>query len=259
MDNRKPVSLLKLLMKESVVIWLAIFIPVFGFAQNTHLASAAPNTDTNLAQKKPLELKERRVLPLFGEVSKTSEQIDEEIRFLSECDKSFTSRAEASSFFTARAWEYLQEGSLDTACYRFNLAHLLNDKNVETYWGLGVISYQRENWVDAKRMLSRGIGLQGENVPLLVDLSTVDLKLYAITSRKEELDEAAALLNRATAIDSSYALGQYNLALLHYNLNDLDKSWEHLHKGRALDFNQMNLDFVELLKAKKPDPQGFFK
>ena len=259
MDNRKPVSLFKLLMKESVVIWLAILIPVFGFAQNTQLASAAPNTDTNTAQKRPLELKERRVLPLFGEVGKTSQQIDEEIRFLSECDKSFANRAEASSFFTARAWEYLQEGSLDTACYRFNLAHLLNDKNVEAYWGLGVISYQRENWVDAKRMLNRGIGLQGENVPLLVDLSTVDLKLYAITNRKEELDEAQDLLQRATAIDSTYALGQYNLALLHYNRDELDQSWEHLHKGRLLDFSQMNLDFVELLKAKKPDPQGFFK
>lgn len=246
-------------MKESVVIWLAILIPVFGLAQNTHLASAGPNTDTNVAQKKPLELKERRILPLFGEVSKTSDQIDEEIKFLSECDKSFTSRTEASSFFAARAWEYLQEGSLDTACYRFNLAHLLNDKNVEVYWGLGVVSYQRENWVDAKRMLSRGISIQGNNVPLLVDLSTVDLKLYAITSRKEELDEAAELLKHATALDSTYALGQYNLALLHYNLNELDKSWEHLHKGRVLDFTQMNLDFVELLKAKLPDPQGFFK
>jgi tetratricopeptide (TPR) repeat protein len=237
-------------MKESVVIWLAIMIPVLGLAQNTHLASAGPSTDTNVAPKRPLDLKERRILPLFGEVSKTSEQIDEEIRFLSECDKSFSSRAEASSFFATRAWEYLQEGSLDTACYRFNLAHLLNDKNVEAYWGLGVISYQRENWVDAKRMLSKGVSLAGNNVPLLVDLSTVELKLYAITSRKEE---------HATSIDSTYALGQYNLALLHYNLDELDKSWDHLHKGRTLDFSQLNLDFVQLLKAKMPDPQGFFK
>ncbi|MCF0072381.1 hypothetical protein LZD49_18005 [Dyadobacter sp. CY261] len=246
-------------MKESVVIWLAILIPVMGFAQNTHLASAGTSTDTNVATKKPLDLKERRVLPLFGEVSKTSEQIDEEIKFLSECDKSFSNRAEASSFFAARAWEYLQEGSLDTACYRFNLAQLLNDKNVETYWGLGVVSYQRENWVDAKRMLSKGVSLQADNVPLLVDLSTVELKLYAISSREEELDEAAELLKRAVSIDSTYALGQYNLALLHYNLNELDKSWDHLHKGRTLDFSQLNLDFVELLKAKMPDPHGFFK
>lgn len=246
-------------MKDSFVIWLALLFPVLSFAQETHLASAGPSSDTNVASKRPLELKERRILPLFGELSKTSVQIDEEIHFLSECDKSFSSRTEASSFFAARAWEYLQEGSLDTACYRFNLANLLNDKNVDSYWGLGVVSYQRENWVDAKRMLSRGVDLQGDNVALLVDLSTVDMKLYAITNRQEELDEAGNLLKQATSIDSTYALGQYNLALLHYNRNELDKSWEHLHKGRNLDFGQLNIQFVELLKAKMPDPLGFFK
>ena len=246
-------------MKDSFVIWLALLLPGLGFAQENHLASALPSSDTNVTSKKPLDLKERRVLPLFGELSKTSVQIDEEIHFLSECDKSFSSRTEASSFFTARAWEYLQEGALDTACYRFNLASLLNDKNVEAYWGLGVVSYQRENWVDAKRMLSKGVNLQGNNVALLVDLSTVDLKLYALNNSKEELDEAANLLKQATEIDSTYALGQYNLALLYYNKDELDKSWDHLHKGRMLDFSQMNIQFVELLKAKMPDPLGFFK
>ena len=258
MDNRKPVLYLSF-MKDYFVIWLALFIPVAGFAQGTHLASAGSGSDTNVASKKPLELKERRVLPLFGEISKTSVQIDEEIKFLSECDKSFSSRAEASSFFTARAWEYLQEGALDTACYRFNLANLLNDKNVEPYWGLGVVSYQKQNWADAKRMLSRGIELQADNVPLLVDLSTVDLKLYALTNRKEELDEADAILKHATGLDSTYALGQYNLALLHYNKDEADLAWEALHKGRLLDFSQINFEFIELLKAKKPDPVGFFK
>ncbi|WP_254413018.1 tetratricopeptide repeat protein [Dyadobacter diqingensis] len=246
-------------MKESVVIWFALLIPALGLAQEKHLASAAPMSDTNISQRRPLELKEKRVLPLFGEQSKNSEQIDEEIRFLSDCDKSFSSRIEASSFFSARAWEYLQEGSLDTACYRFNLANLLNDKNVEAYWGLGVVCYQKENWVDAKRMLSRGVSIQSNNVPLLVDLSTVDLKLYAINKRQEELDEAFKLLEDAVALDSTYALGQYNLALVHYNRNEPEKSWEHLHKGRMLDFNQINFEFIELLKAKLPDPQGFFK
>lgn len=259
MDNRKPVSLFKAFMKDSFVIWLALLLPALSMAQQTHLASAGPASDTNIASKKPLELKERRILPLFGEVSKTSDQIDEEIRFLSECDKSFTTREEASSFFTARAWEYLQEGALDTACYRFNLAQLLNDKNVEPYWGLGVVSYQRQNWVDAKKMLSRGVDLQGNNVALLVDLSTVDLKLYELTKRKEELDEAMTILKHATSLDSTYALGQYNLALGHYNLDELDQAWEHLHNGRKLDFSQVNFEFIEQLKAKKPDPQGFFK
>lgn len=246
-------------MKSYFVIWLVLFVPAVSIAQETHLASAGLSSDTNIAQKKPLELKDKRVLPLFGGGTKTSEQIDEEIKFLSDCDKSFSSRDEASSFFSARAWEYLQEGSLDTACYRFNLANLLNDKNVEAYWGLGVVSYQRESWVDAKRMLTKGVNISGNNVPLLVDLSTVDLKLYAITNRQEDLEEAKMLLEHAVGLDSTYALGQYNMALVQFNLNEHEKSWEHLHKGRVLDFSGINIDFVEMLKAKMPDPQGFFK
>ncbi|WP_229236030.1 tetratricopeptide repeat protein [Dyadobacter tibetensis] len=247
-------------MKKSIVFWLFLSSPVIGFGQINHLASAsAPVTDTNIAQKRPLSLQEKRILPLFGDGNKTSEQIDEEIRFLSNCDKSFTSRGEASSFFATRAWEYLQEGSLDTACYRFNLAHLLDDKNVEAYWGLGVVSFQREDWVEAKEMLSRGVNLQSDNVALLVDLSTVDLKLYGITNRREELNEAKRLLDHAIGIDSTYALGQYNQAMVHYNLDQPEKSWEHLHKGRVLDFSQLNLEFVNMLKTRMPDPQGFFK
>jgi tetratricopeptide (TPR) repeat protein len=259
LDNRKPVSLFNPFMKQSFVILLALLAPVISFAQETQLASAGSGSDTNIAQKKPLELKDKRVLPLYGGGTKTSEQIDAEIQFLSDCDKSFSSRVEASSFFSARAWEYLQEGALDTACYRFNLANLLNDKNVEAYWGLGVVCYQRENWVDAKRMLTKGVNISGNNVPLLVDLSTVDLKLYGITSRQEDLDEAKSLLTHAIALDSTYALGQFNMALAYFNSNELEKSWEHLHKGRLLDFSGLNLEFIELLKAKLPDPQGFFK
>ncbi len=247
-------------MKKTVFFWIAIWLPVMGFCQINHLASTSmPAPDTNISQKRPLQLKEKQILPLFGEVSKTSEQIDEEIKFLSDCDKSFASRDEASAFFATRAWEYLQEGALDTACYRFNLAHLLNDKNVEAYWGLGVVSYQREDWVLAKEMLSRGVNINTNNVPLLVDLSTVDLKLYEITNGVEELEEAKMLLDHATKLDSTYALGQYNQALLYYNLNELEKAWVHLHNGRSLDFGQLNLGFVELLKARMPDPKGFFK
>lgn len=255
-----PLSHCDRCMKKSV-IWLVFLVPTLGYAQNTHLASVNTGqaSDTNIAQKAPLELKERRILPLFGNVGKSSEQIDEEIRFLNECDKSFATRTEASSFFATRAWEYLQEGSLDTACYRFNLAYLLNDKNVEAYWGLGVVSYQREDWVRAKEMLSKGVNIQSDNVPLLVDLSTVDIKLYSLTKRPEELDEAKTLLVHATEVDSTYALGQYNLASVYYNTGEFDKSWEHLHKGRMLDFAQISFDFIDQLKAKMPDPQGFFK
>jgi tetratricopeptide (TPR) repeat protein len=246
-------------MKVSFVFILAVLIPTFSFSQGNQVASIANVSGANNASTVSPSLNDKRILPLFGGGSKSSAQIDEEIKFLSECDKSFGSRKEASEFFSARAWEYLQEGSLDTACYRFNLANLLDDKNIEPYWGLGVVSYQKENWAEAKQMLSKGVKISNDNVALLVDLSTVDLKLFTLNNQVEDLDESLNLLNRAYSIDPNYSLAAYNLSTAYFHKNDYEKAWEFLHKGRNLDFSGISLDFIELLKSKLPDPSGFFK
>ncbi|TDB69239.1 tetratricopeptide repeat protein [Arundinibacter roseus] len=223
-------------------------------------ASTTPRTlDSNLSQARTLSLTERHVLPLFGEQRKTSEQIEEEIRFLSDCDKSFANREEASVFFATRAWEYVQEGQLDTATYRFNLAYLLNEKNVDAFWGLGVVSFQKEQFEAAERMLRKGVEIAPENVPLIVDLSTVELRHFSQTNDRADLDESHQLLVHAARLDSTYAQTFYNLAIAEFHREDFAKSWEALHTGRRLNFSLVDFQFVELLRAKLPDPEGFFK
>jgi len=240
--------------------FLFLLLPVMGWSQTMQYVSNTRSLDTNGASpQKELTMAERRVAPLFGEQRKTSKQIEEEIRFLNECDKSFASRDEASAFFATRAWEYIQEAQLDTAAYRFNLAHLLNDKNVDAYWGLGVICYQKSDWEKAEQMLRRGVNLAPENVPLIVDLATVELGHYANTSEAEDLEESYRLLKRAESLDSTYAQTFSNLALAEYHRSDFPAAWAALHKARLLNFSSVDFQFVELMKAKMPDPQQFFK
>lgn len=230
-----------------------------GWAQTMQFVSTARSLDSNIAQPRTLTLNERKVLPLFGEQRKTSEQIEEEIKFLSECDKMFSSREEASAFFTARAWEYVQEGQLDTATYRFNLSYLLNEKNVENFWGLGVICYQKNMLEDAERMMREGVSLAPDNVPLLVDLSTIELRHFGETQDMEDLNESHRLLKRAESLDSTYAQTFFNLAIAEFHRADYPKAWEALHAGRKLNFSMVDFQFVNLLREKLPDPEGFFK
>lgn len=247
-------------MKVNIGIWVALFSPLIGVSQSAQLVSQNHTPDTSVSEPRSVSLSERRILPLFGELGKTSTQIDEEIRFLSDCDKMFASRNEASQFFAKMAWEYVQEGQLDTASYRFNLAYLLNDKNEEAYWGLGVICYQKDQIANAQRMLRKGVDIAPDNVALLVDLSTVELKNYAVDdTQKELLADAHKYLLHAVELDSTYAQAHYNLALTEFHNGNFDKSWDYFHKGRKLNFSLVNFDFVELLKAKLPDPEGFFK
>lgn len=231
-----------------------------GWSQTMQYVSNTRSLDTNVSSpSRELTMAERRIAPLFGEQRKTSKQIEEEIKFLSECDKSFSNRDEASAFFAARAWEYIQEGQLDTAAYRFNLAYLLDEKNVDAYWGLGVICYQKSDWEKAEQMLRRGTNIAPDNVPLMVDLATVELGHFAQTNEAEDLSESYRLLKRAESLDSTYAQTFSNLALAEYHRSDFSAAWAALHKVRQLNFSTVDFQFVELMKAKMPDPQQFFK
>ena len=244
-------------MKFLVRLSCLLLLPALGWSQTLQFASATRSLDTNEA--KALTLTERQTLPFFVEQRKTSEQIDKEIRFLSDCDKMFANREEASSFFAARAWEYIQEGQLDTAAYRFNLAYLLNEKNVDSYWGLGVVSYQKNQLEEAASILRRGVELAPTNVHLMVDLSTIELRNFTQTAKPEDLEDSYKLLKYAASLDSTYAQTFFNLASAEFYRADYPKAWEALHTGRKLNFQLVDFEFVSLLRAKLDDPEGFFK
>lgn len=197
-------------------------------------------------------------MPLFGERAKTSEQIDQEIRFLNDCDRSFTTRPEASSFFADRGWDYVASGQLDTAAYRFNLAWLLNDNNADTYWGLGVVCYQKNQLSDAIRMLKRGLIVADSNATLMTDLATVQIKYHQEHNDPSVLTDAETILQRAVGI-SPNASAYQKLSLINYLKADYAKAWAYFHQARSLDLTSLDLSYLSDLIAKQPDPKGMFK
>lgn len=200
-----------------------------------------------------------RIMPLFGERAKSGEQIEFEINFLNDCDQNFGNRPEASQFFAARGWDYLGESQLDTAAYRFNLAWLLNNKNVDAYWGLGVVCYQQNKLDQAIRMLSKGLALADTNTVLMTDLATVELMQYQVKKDPKHLTEAEYHLTKAITILPDNATAHMKMALLQYTKADYGQAWEHVHQARRLDFSAIDLSLLSDLSAKQPDPKGFFK
>ena len=198
-------------------------------------------------------------LPLFGERPKTAAQIGDEIHFLNDCDRNFASRVEASTFFAERGWDYVKNGQLDTAAYRFNLAWLLNDRNTDAYWGLGVVCYQKNQLSDAVRMLKKGLAVADSNVTLLTDLATVEIKQYQETPTTAVLADAEKHLQRAVVISPGDAVSFQKLSMVYYLKDDYSKAWEYLHQARLLDTSALDLDYLSQLLAKQADPQKVFK
>ena len=226
--------------------------------QRTPAAGETP-TATETATTDVVVGESINTLPLFGERPKTTAQIDEEIHFLNDCDRNFGSRPEASEFFAARGWDYVADGQLDTAAYRFNLSWLLNDRNVDAYWGLGVVSYQKNDLPGAIRLLKKGLDVADTNIVLMADLATLQLKNYQEKKDPADLTEAETLLLKTVSLNPNSAASYQKLAVVNLLKSDYEKSWTYFHQARTLDLSVLDLSFLNELLAKLPDPKGIFK
>jgi Tfp pilus assembly protein PilF len=214
-------------------------------------------TTLSFAQEQAAELSPK-VLPMFGEKQKTEAEQKQDEKFLTSCDKNFTDRLEASKFFMERGWEYLNDGQVDTAMYRFNLAWLLNPDNKDTYWAFGLVTSARGNQPLAISMYEKALALDAKNSLLLSDAAAAYLAVYNEKKKKKNLKKAAAYLATATAADPNNAYALYNLSKVKYQEKKYNEAWEYLHKSRTLDMAQIDYTYILELTEKMPDPQGFF-
>ncbi|GAB3501280.1 hypothetical protein GCM10027341_27970 [Spirosoma knui] len=265
--------------RTNLMQWTLVVLPFLSAAQPRQLITSARSGDSVRSSKavhnnaeSTLQTSESaadpnaidviggsiNVLPLFGERPKTVDQIDQEIHFLNDCDRNFASRSEASDFFAARGWDYVGDGQLDTAAHRFNLSWLLNDRNADAYWGLGVVSYQKNQLPTAIRMLRKGVEIADSNATLITDLATLEIKHFQEKQNIDDLAQAETHLHRAVAINPSGGAFQ-KLSLVYYLKADYPKAWAYFHQARNLDFSILDFGYLNDLMAKHPDPKGVFK
>nr|MCU0341929.1 hypothetical protein [Spirosomataceae bacterium] len=134
----------------------------------------------------------------------------------------------------------------------------LDNHNADTYWGLGVVCFQKGQFTDAERMLRKGVDIDSTNVGLLVDLATVDLIHFRQTQEKWELIEAEQILAKAERLDSTYANTYLKKSVLEFHKGNFDLAWEHLHRTYALDAELLDYEFMTELASHKCDPKGIF-
>ncbi len=203
--------------------------------------------------------KEAKYLPLFGQKELSAQDKLDLSKFVESCDASFGSRKEAVDFFAERAWEFVASGHLDTATYRFNLVHELDNQSVDSYWGLGVITFQRQDFPKAIEFLSNGLALDSTQSILRVDLAIVKLSCFLKNMDCGTLAETDALLQQALMQTPNYATAWMKRAQVAFLQEKYENAWAYLHECRKLDITQLDLNLGHSLAEKMPDPQGVFK
>ena len=243
---------------KTLIYLLIISSSFFSLAQ-TPLIPLASSREVSKKENLKADHQDSRYIPLFGSKKKAEEQMVNSAEFLIQCDKNFKDRIDASKFFADRGWEYLNEGLLDTATYRFNLCFLLNQDNFDAYWGLGSVSYQKGKYEESTKLLRRGLELAPENSILMVDIATVQLACYKEKKNCDDVDDALRLLEKSLQIDGTNANGWLKYSIAEYQLEHYEKAWEYLHKCRILDISFIDTTYVQELTVKLSDPMGIFK
>lgn len=154
-------------------------------------------------------------LPLYGSKQKSEAKLSEEKAFLEDADKNFANRSEASKFFEARAWEYVQENRLDTATSRFNLAWLLDKKNINTYWGLGLVCTAKGKADEAIHLFQQGLAIDPKDENLTLDLSASYFNRYKLKGDKRDFKSAVEVLEKGIAQAPKNANMMVSLASLY--------------------------------------------
>ena len=230
-----------------------------SYAQEKTLQLASNRESTTNKEGLNVIALDVRFIPLFGTKKRAEEQIKNNAEFIAQCEQYFEDKTKASKFFAERGWEYLGDGFIDTAIHRFNMSYMLDPTNVEAYWGLGSASYQKNNFEESAQLLRRGLELAPDNPMLMVDVATVQIACFKEKRNCDDIDDAMRLLEKSVQLDSTNANAWLKYAIGEYQLEHYDKSWECLHKCKALDLSFVDMSFVQELIAKKEDPLGVFK
>lgn len=226
-------------------------------AQAQHKGRANP--DGSLTNAAPAPIQSTRLQPLFGGLTPAqATQLIGEAQ-LKAITASFESPAEASTFFTTKGFEYLNENKPDTAAYRFNLAWLLNPQNAEAYRGLGILASAQPMPDAAIGLLTKGLSLAPTSAPMMSDLGASYLIRYGQTKKKKDLAAGFNLLQRATAAEPTNATAWQQLARGLYYQEKYPEAWGAVHKGQVLSVSSLDFGLISDLLAKLPDPQGMFK
>ena len=138
---------------------------------------------------------------MYGGKKKCPEQIKSDNEFIAECDKTFSSRKEASQYYVWKGWEYFYKNDLDSSMKRFNQAWLLDKTNSEIFWGFGNLLGMKRQIKESIPLFEKSIELNPNNSKVYESLSTSYGYLFNETKKVEYLKSTIDNLKKAIKLD----------------------------------------------------------
>ena len=141
------------------------------------------------------------LIPMYGEVKKCPQQIQNDIQFIEETEKQFKNKKAASEYYASKGWEYFYKDELDTSMKRFNQAWLLDNENSNVFWGFGNILGKKKEYEKSVFYLTKSIALNPNNGKVFYCTAISYGQMFIEKNDKKYLDLAIKNLNKAVKIE----------------------------------------------------------
>ncbi|MGN0003661.1 MAG: tetratricopeptide repeat protein [Sphingobacterium composti] len=190
-------------------------------------------------------------LPMYGKIEKCQEQINSDIKFINEIDKSFKSRVEAAKEHTKLAWEYFYKQDYETSMKRFNQAWLIDSTYYESYWGFANIIGIKGNPTEALTYFELAKKYNPSSANFHLSMASAQSHIYQSNKDQKLLDDIIKELKTGLALDSINGKIYEMLAISYFYKKDIVEAKKHLQKAENIQDFSVNNEFKRMLESIK--------
>lgn len=159
---------------------------------------------------------------MFGGQTKCKEQLNEDKKFISECEAQFKDRKIAAKYHIDKGWEYFYRSDYETSMKRFNQAWLLDSLNADVYWGFGDLLGTKHQFRESLLLFEKSTKLNPQNPKVYESIAISYGQLFFETKDVVLLNKAIDNLKTAIQLNpkSASALGQLTNAYSYFSQKD---------------------------------------
>ena len=170
------------------------------------------------AQSNPLPRNEQI---MYGGGQKNIRELAADQELLNTIDRSGKTRRDAARRAVVLGFRHFREGDMATAVKRFNQAWLVDSEYGRAYWGLAIISFERDkDAATAERLFLKAAELSPKDAKLYVDVG----RFFGMTGNPSK---AGVYFERALEIDENVRDAHRGLTLAYSGQQKFRQAMEH--------------------------------
>ncbi|WP_316823094.1 hypothetical protein [Pedobacter gandavensis] len=193
------------------------------------------------------------LLPKYGNLPKSEAQKDADNKLINNLVQQEGSRSKASAALIKLGFNYIYQGEIKTAMYRFNQAWLLDSTNVDIYWGFGAIYHYLGDEKSATEQYDKGLSINPKNSKIITDKATLYLMGYYEKNDIYKLNNAIVLLEESYVLNSKNQNTLFKLSICYFLQNDCKKAKKYYIECMNLGGKPITIEYTNALNEKCKD------